>query len=65
MAQTLKISEAIPTDGNAGIDDTTMTALRGIVDERYKMSFDRSRLIPASDLHHEAKRLLGIETEHA
>jgi hypothetical protein len=64
MTQALKSVDTIPTDGNVGIDDTTMKALREIVDERYKMSFERSRLIPASDLHREAKRLIGAELDY-
>jgi hypothetical protein len=64
MAQALKSIDTIPTDGNVGIDDTTMKALREIVDERYEISFDRSRLISASDLHREAKRIIGAEMDH-
>ncbi|MDR1797563.1 MAG: hypothetical protein LBR44_09030 [Clostridiales Family XIII bacterium] len=36
-------------------------SLRAVIDERYKLSFDRSRLTSASEIHREAKRLIGIE----
>jgi hypothetical protein len=47
------------------ISNDTMKALHEIVNERYKMSFDRSRLTPASEIHQEAKRLLGIDIDYA
>jgi hypothetical protein len=51
--------------GDDNISNETMKALNEIVNERYKMSFDRSRLIPASEIHQEAKRLLGIDIDYA
>jgi hypothetical protein len=50
---------------NNNINSETMNVLREIVGERYKRSFDRLRLTPASEIHREAKRLLGIDTDYA
>ncbi|MDR0518569.1 MAG: hypothetical protein LBG82_00725 [Clostridiales Family XIII bacterium] len=52
-------------DTDGGTDDAALKALHKIVDERYQSSFDRSRLTSASDLHKEAKRLLGVEVDYA
>jgi hypothetical protein len=65
MPYAIKSTDTSLTTESDNIDDATVKTLREIVDERYKMSFDRSRLTSASDLHREAKRLLGIETNYA
>lgn len=49
------------TDMNSSIEE----ALKKILDTRYEMSFDQSRLTPALEMHAEAKRFLGIEAEIA
>jgi hypothetical protein len=65
MPYAIKSTDTSLTAESDNIDDATVKTLREIVDERYKMSFDRSRLTSASELHREAKRLLGIETDYA
>jgi hypothetical protein len=62
---TNKLADTTPVCGNDIADDATMKALRAIVDERYSMSFERSRLTSAADMHREAKRVLGIESDYA